>query len=148
MRFTIPKMKYKGSTIQYQRIKVKKGPKITEVEMTEEERKAMEEKALAEEKRREALREKEPKWKLYCILDERLNKDFGNQEFISEKIIKNAYENDCTGDENDRWSHLQENFEMKQQFDVFEEYDGLNQVDSHGLMLVVHMPLMSRGHAI
>lgn len=28
LRFTIPKMKYKGSTIQYQRIKAKKGPKI------------------------------------------------------------------------------------------------------------------------
>lgn len=28
MRFSIPKMKYKGDTIQYQRIKAKKGPKI------------------------------------------------------------------------------------------------------------------------
>lgn len=29
LRFTIPKMKYKGATIEYQRIKVKKGgPKI------------------------------------------------------------------------------------------------------------------------
>lgn len=27
-RFTIPKLKYKGSTVQYQRVKVKKGPKI------------------------------------------------------------------------------------------------------------------------
>jgi hypothetical protein len=30
--------------------------------MTPEEKQAMEEKALAEEKRRESLREKEPKW--------------------------------------------------------------------------------------
>lgn len=27
-RFTVPKMKYKGSTVQYQRIKAKKAPKI------------------------------------------------------------------------------------------------------------------------
>jgi len=27
-RFTIPKLKYKGTTVQYQRIKVKKGAKI------------------------------------------------------------------------------------------------------------------------
>jgi hypothetical protein len=31
MRFTVPKLKYKGSPIQYQRIKVKKGAKIQEV---------------------------------------------------------------------------------------------------------------------
>ena len=28
LRFTIPRMKYKGSTVQWQRIKGKKGPKI------------------------------------------------------------------------------------------------------------------------
>ena len=148
MRFTIPKMKYKGSTIQYQRIRAKKGPKISEVEMTPEEKKAMEEQAFEEEKRREAMREKEPKWKLYCILDERLNKDFASEDFVTNKIIKTAFDNECTGDDNDRWTYLQENFEMKQQFDVFEEYDGLNNVDSSGLMLVVHLPLLSRGHAI
>lgn len=31
LRFTIPKMKYKGDTIQYQRVKAKKGPRIQEV---------------------------------------------------------------------------------------------------------------------
>jgi len=41
-RFTIPKMKYKGDTIQFQRIKAKKQAKITEVELTEEEKRAME----------------------------------------------------------------------------------------------------------
>jgi hypothetical protein len=28
LRFTIPKLKYKGASVQYQRIRVKKGPKI------------------------------------------------------------------------------------------------------------------------
>jgi len=31
MRFTIPKLKYKGATVQYQRIRAKKAPKIEEV---------------------------------------------------------------------------------------------------------------------
>jgi len=69
-------MKYKGDTVEFQRIKVKKGPKIQEVEMTEEEKQQMEEKAMEEERRREAVREKEPKFKLYCVMDGRLNKDF------------------------------------------------------------------------
>ena len=38
LRFTIPKMKYKGSTVQYQRVRAKKGPKIQEMEMSEEEK--------------------------------------------------------------------------------------------------------------
>ena len=42
LRFTIPKMKYKGPSISYQRIKVKKSAQIKEVKMTPEERKAME----------------------------------------------------------------------------------------------------------
>ena len=82
MRFTIPKMKYKGSTIEYQRVKAKKGPKIQEVQMTEEEKAKLAEKAMEEERRREALREKEPEWKLYCIMDGRLNKDFGSQDYL------------------------------------------------------------------
>ena len=37
---------------------------------------------------------------------------------------------------------------MRQQFDVFEEYDGLNHEDAQGLLLVVTLPLLTRGHAI
>ena len=55
-------------------MKVKKGgPKIQEVEMTEEEKQQLAERAMEEERRKEALREKEPKWKLFCILDDRFN---------------------------------------------------------------------------
>ena len=146
-RFTIPKMKYKGDTIQYQRIKAKKAPKISEVEMTDEERARMEQQAFEEQKRREALREKEPKWKLYNILSKNLNRDMAKQEFLT-KLIKDAYENDFQGDDQDRWNHLLENFEMKEQMDVFEEYDGLNQEDAEGVLMVVYFPLLTRGHAI
>jgi hypothetical protein len=83
MRFSIPKMKYKGDTVQWQRIKARKGPKIQEVEMSEEEKKLLQENALEEERRREAIREKEPKFTLFCILDSRLNKDFASKEYLS-----------------------------------------------------------------
>jgi hypothetical protein len=112
LRFTIPKMKYKGDTIQWQRVKAKKGPRIQEVEMTEEERKRVEERAMEEERRREALREKEPDFNLYCIMDKRLNKDFGTTEYI-QSIITSAFENDSVGDEDDRWKALAESFEMQ-----------------------------------
>ena len=62
LRFTMPKLKYKGATLQFQRIKAKKGPKIEEVEMTPEERAELERKAFEEEKRKEALQEKKPDW--------------------------------------------------------------------------------------
>jgi hypothetical protein len=114
--------------------------------MTDEERKRLEEKAMEEERRREALREKEPNFKLYCILDARLNSKFSNEADLSQ-IIKKAFENEV-GDDNDRWAALQENFDMGQQTDVFEEYDGLNSEDAQGLLMVVHLPLLSRGHAI
>jgi len=42
------------------------------------------------------------------------------------KLVKDAFDNDCTGDDNDRWSYLLDNFQLKQQFEVFEEYDGMN----------------------
>jgi len=146
-RFTIPKMKYKGATIEYQRVKAKKGPKIQEVAMTEEERQQLAERAMEEERRKAALREKEPKWQLYCVLHERFNKDFADDGYL-QRLIKNAFDNDCAGDENDRWSHLLDNFELKQQYDVFEEYDGLNSDDASGLVLTVTLPLLARGHAI
>ena len=146
--YTVPKMKYKGATIQYQRIKVKKTKNlIEEVQMSEEERKAMEQRAFEEERRKEAMREKEPVWALFCVLDERLNKEFGKQAYL-EQVIKQEYENAAVGDDKDRWSHLQENFSLKEQFDVLEEYEGTNHEEAHGLVLQVTLPLLSRGHAV
>ena len=85
----------------------------------------MEQQAFEEQKRREALREKEPKWKLYSIMSKNLNEEMAKQEYLT-KLIKDAYENDFQGDDQDRWNHLLENFKMREQLDVFEEYDGLN----------------------
>lgn len=73
--------------------------------MTEEEKNRLAQRALDEERRKEALREKEPKWKMYCILDNRFDKDFSNQSYI-QNLVKDCFDNDCAGDENDRWNHL------------------------------------------
>jgi len=117
------------------------------MKMTEEEKRKLEERAMEEERRREALREKEPKWSLYCIMDKRLSKDFGKEDYL-QQIIKDAYETEAVGDDNDRWINLVENFALKEQLDVLEEFDGLNQSDAESLLLVVTLPLLTRGHAI
>ena len=70
-RFTIPKLKYKGSTVQYQRIKVKKTAKIQEVPITDQQRAEMERKGMEEQKMKEALAEKVPDWKIYCHMSAR-----------------------------------------------------------------------------
>jgi len=80
--------------------------------MTEEEKKALEQRALEEERRREAMREKEPVWKLYCIMDKRLCEDFGKQEYL-QNLIKESFDSDCVGDDADRWAQLQETFTLK-----------------------------------
>jgi hypothetical protein len=38
---------------------------------------------MEEERKREAVREREPDFKLYCILDERLNQNFSSQEYLT-----------------------------------------------------------------
>ncbi len=46
--------------------------------MTEEDKNRLAQRAIDEEHRKDALREKEPKWNLYFILDDRFDKDFSN----------------------------------------------------------------------
>ena len=46
-------MKYKGGTVEFQRVKAKKAPKIQEVEMSDAERKRLEAKALEQQKARQ-----------------------------------------------------------------------------------------------
>jgi hypothetical protein len=46
--------------------------------LSEEEKAKLQAKAMEEERKREAVREREPDFKLYCILDERLNQNFGS----------------------------------------------------------------------
>ena len=80
-------------------------------------------------------------------MDKRLNEDFSKEDYLK-SIINSSFENDHVGDEQDRWNTMLDQFEMKQQFEVFEEFDGLNTEDASGLVLVVKLPLLTRGHAI
>jgi len=68
-RFSIPKMKYKGVTVQWQRVKAKRGPKIQEVELTDAERAELEKKGLEEQKIKDLPSEMIPTWQFYCDLD-------------------------------------------------------------------------------
>ena len=36
LRYLVPKLSYKGATVQFQRVRAKKAPKIQEVELTQE----------------------------------------------------------------------------------------------------------------
>lgn len=105
LRFTIPKMKYKGATVQFQRIKAKKNPKIQEIEMSPEERAEMERKGLEEQKLKESQAEKQPQWKLYCATEAAY---FDQKHWIA--VIDRAFE-ESAGDEEARWNALQESFE-------------------------------------
>lgn len=52
------------------------------------------------------------------------------------------------GDADDRWSELRENFQLTQQVNAFEEYDGLNQDGAKFMVLLVNLPLLVRGAAV
>lgn len=111
-RFTIPKLKYKGTTVQYQRIKVKKSPKIQEVtqqHISQEERERMEQKGLDEQRAREALQEKEPAWSIYCYMGD---DDLSRQQIWSDMIQRQF--DAAAGDETDRWTMMQEQFKIEQ----------------------------------
>ena len=47
-RYSVPKLNYKGATVQFQRVRAKKAPKIQEVELTPEQRQELERKNLEE----------------------------------------------------------------------------------------------------
>ena len=66
----MPKLSYKGATVQFQRVRAKKAPKIQEVELTQEQREELERKNLEEQKIKEAMAEKKPAWQLYFSLKE------------------------------------------------------------------------------
>lgn len=110
LRFTMPKMKYKGASVETQRVKGKKGAKIqvVETEMTDEERKLLEERELQEQRHREAMAEKEPEWKLYVDIEG--CKDFESGDYWRKYLEEEAEQ--FAGDEADRWTSLAETFTL------------------------------------
>jgi len=102
MRFSVPKMKYKGATVLPQRVKGKKQPKITPLvtEMSDEERQTLMERELEAQKLKQSLAEKEPEWQLFCDL-------WGNDLFTTAEYWKShldhMIDDTLVGDEDDRW---------------------------------------------
>lgn len=69
LQYSVPRMKYKGKTIQYQRVRAKKDPKIEQLDskiLTEEEQKEIQERSYSKVKEHETVvKQKKPDWKLF-----------------------------------------------------------------------------------
>lgn len=69
LKYSVPKLKYKGNTVQYQRIRVKKNPKIEQLDskpLTEEEQSDIQAKNYSKIKEQEIeIKQQKPKWKLF-----------------------------------------------------------------------------------
>ena len=61
--------------MQFQRVRAKKAPKIQEMEMSEEDKKKIEDKSFQQQKRKmvEEIVENTPEWLLYCVLNDEPN---------------------------------------------------------------------------
>lgn len=127
MRYTVPKMKYKGETIQFQRIRAKKGPKIETMKtqtLSEEEQQSLERDGLADIKKEPVVAC--PNWKLFCA-----------QRDIEEKLV-----------DEDWLASFEDVFEMTgEKEDQIEEFDGLNN-DFTTFVLTAKLDLLMRGFSI
>ena len=138
LRYTVPKLNYKGATVQFQRVRAKKAPKIQEVELTQEQREELEKRNLEEQKMKEALAEKKPAWTLYYDLAG--TDAIMTQEYWT-KLVDSEFEKKVGGEE-DRWNELRDGFKLEQTLDVFEEFDGLNHSEAKHMVLIVKLPLL------
>ena len=71
--------------------------------------------------------------------------NFDNEFWLQQ--IDQAFE-EAAGDEKDRWTSLQETFQIKTQLDVCEEFDGVNHEEALSFVLVIDLPMLVRGHSI
>ena len=104
----------------------------------------MERKNLEEEKLKDALTQKKPEWSIYYDMKSDgsiLTRDYWNN------LIEAAF-NEQAGDEEDRWNELQQNFQLKQELEAFEEFDGLNHEGAKYMVLMVTLPLLVRGSSV
>jgi len=62
-------------------------------------------------------------------------------------VVEDQFEQSA-GDETDRWNALRENFRLKQTYEIFEVFDGLNHADAHFVILLVSLPMLVRGHSV
>ena len=118
MKFTTPKLKYKGKTVQWQRVRAKKNPKIEQLDskpLTEEDQKKIQEVNFSKIKDEEMeIKQQIPKFKLYCAKSD-----------LKDKLVN----------------------EINFQEEGIEEYDGLNENYAF-FVISTHLEMLMRGHAI
>jgi len=153
MKFIVPKLKYKGKTVQFQRVRAKKNPKIEQLDskiLTEEEQKEIQERSFSKIAEENVVKQQTPNWKLYWV-DNSLSKQLHDSEWWSSQILldtldllpdPNAEEEE---DEDEEISNFLDDINLKAE--AIEEFDGLNEDFSY-FVVIVNLELLMRGHAI
>ena len=124
------------------------------MEMSEEEKKRIEEKSFQQQKRKmvEEVVENTPEWLLYCVLNDEPNvlQRFDRADFwdkLINEMLKRS-EEIGVGDVKERHETLAAGFRLPVDPDTVEEFDGANHEEAHKLIFVVSLPVIMRGHSI
>ncbi|CAI2367262.1 unnamed protein product [Moneuplotes crassus] len=155
LKYTVPKLKYKGKTVQFQRVRAKKDPKIEQLDsktLSEEEQKEIQERSYSKVKEHETVvKQKRPDWKLYCVSHD-LKEQLYNDQWWKDQILLDKLDliPDPTKEEEDEDEDQEmQNFMDERQLktEPIEEYDGLNDGFAY-FVIVANLDLLMRGHAI
>ena len=118
MKFTVPKLKYKGKTVQWQRVRAKKNPKIEQLDskpLSDEEQRKIQEDNFSKIRDEEmTVKQQTPDWKLYCAKSD----------------LKDKLTNEINFNE-----------------DGIEEFDGLNENYAF-FIISTQLEMLMRGHSI
>ena len=154
LKYSVPKMKYKGKTIQFQRIRAKKNPKIEQLDskiLSEDEQKEIQERSYSKVKELDVVKQNRPDWKLYWVHHSFQSQLFDSKWWSSQLLLDKLDliedpEKDFEDEEEDE--EIQ-NFldKTKVKWEIIEEYDGLNE-DFGYFVIVANLNLLMRGHAI
>ena len=155
MRFTQPNnLKYKGKTVQWQRIRAKKNPKIEQLNskpLSEEEQQKIQNENFAKVKEQAFLAQHKADWKLYCIHKQLKNVIFDSSWWEKQILIDkleilpdpDAQDEEEKDDQIDQFMDI----DFSSNFELVEEYDGLNENFAFYVVLV-KLQMLMRGHSI
>lgn len=133
IKYTRPKLKYKGKTIQFQRVRAKKNPKIEQLDskvLSEEEQQKIQEDNYSKIKEEEdVIKQQQPQWKLFCVKSDLKDKLYDQQWWCDQILIdKLDILPDPNSTEDEEKNEDIDNFmdEPTIHSEIIEEYDGLN----------------------
>jgi ribosomal protein S24E len=155
LKYKVPKhLKYKGKTVQFQRVRARKGPKIEQLNakiFSDEEQKKIQETNYDKVKNEEmVVKQKKPNWKLYWIGHELkgciLSEEWWWKQLLIDKLELIV---DPDKDEEDDAYEKVDNFldETTMKRPIIEEYDGLNDNFNY-FVVVANLNMLMRGHSI